>query len=100
MANLNKTQKDFNMLSKSSVFSDVSMAKNRLIILNHVGVISTNRKDLPSVNRMLNALSSQENFHIVLISPNSRQELDESFGRACPKMILVAENGFYLKMPS
>ena len=45
MATLNKTQTDFNMLSKSSIFADSSEAKNRVIFINHVGVLSTNRKD-------------------------------------------------------
>ena len=88
------------MLSKSAVFVHASAATNRLIILNHVGVMSTNRKDLPSVVRLLNTLSGQDDFHVVLISPCSRQELDESLGKECPKLILVAENGFFFKMPS
>ena len=45
MATLNKTQVDFNMLNKSAVFIDSANAMNRLIIINHVGVLSTNPKD-------------------------------------------------------
>ena len=99
MATLNKTQTDFNMLSKSSVFADLNNAKKRLKIINHVGVLSTSRKDLQSVTRMLHQISSQDMFHVVLISPCSRHELDESFSKACPRLILVAENGFFVKMP-
>ena len=99
MATLNKTQADFNMLSKSAVFTDLGQSKNKLIIINHVGVLSTNRKDLASVSRLLNSLSSQQGSHVVLISPSSRLEMDENFARACPKLILVAENGFFFKMP-
>ena len=87
------------MLSKSSVFTDACESKNRLIIINHVGVLSTNRKDLASVSRLLSSLSNQEGFNVVLISPCSRRELDESFARACPKLILVAENGVFYKVP-
>jgi len=36
---------------------------------------------------------------VVLISPESRAELDEKLGNACPKVILVAENGFFCKVP-
>lgn len=36
---------------------------------------------------------------MVLISPESRAELDEKLGNACPKVILVAENGFFCKVP-
>ena len=72
MATLNKTQTDFNMLSKSAVFNDASIAKNGLIILNHKGVLSTNKKDLPSVKRILNSLTDQASFNVVLISPASR----------------------------
>ena len=99
MATLNKTQTDFNMLSKSAIFAHASTAKNRLVILNHVGVLSTSRKDLPSVVRLLSSLSEQDDFHVVLISPCSRQELDESLGKECPKLILVAENGVFFKIP-
>lgn len=99
MATLNKTQTDFNKLSKSAVFVHATTATNRLIIINHVGVLSTSPKDLPSVVRLLNSLSEQVDFHVVLISPRSRQELDESIGPECPKLILVAENGFFFKLP-
>ena len=88
------------MLSKTAVFGHAAAAKNRLIILNHVGVLSTNRKDLPSVVRLLNSLSGQEDFNVVLISPCSRRELDESIGKECPKLILVAENGVFFKIPA
>ena len=50
--------------------------------------------------RILNDISSQKNFHVVLISPYSRHEMDEMFSQACPKLILVAENGFFYKIPS
>mmetsp|Transcript_2007 Transcript_2007/g.2831 ORF Transcript_2007/g.2831 Transcript_2007/m.2831 type:complete len:134 (+) Transcript_2007:1533-1934(+) len=99
MATLNKTQVDFKLLSKSNVFSDAINAKHRLIIINHVGVLSTNRKDLSSVTRLLNGLSSLDRFHVVLISHSSRAEMDANFGQECPDLILVAENGFFCKMP-
>lgn len=44
-------------------------------------------------------LVEQEGFYVVLISPQSRTELDESLARVCPKLILVAENGFFVKIP-
>ena len=81
------------------MFNDIFAANNRLVILNHVGVLSTNRKDLPSVSKMLNSLTEQANFHVVLVSPNSRQELDENLAKMCPKLILAAENGCFLKIP-
>lgn len=87
------------MLSKSFVFRDAFSCSNRVIILNHVGVLSTNRKDQASVSRMLNGLSEQENFNVILVSPWSRQELDESLGKECPKLILAAENGIFFKLP-
>jgi len=99
MATLNKIQVDFKLLTKSTCFLDASTAKHRLIMINHVGTLSTNRKDLPSVVRTLNMLSEQEGFSVVLISPSSRAELAETLGRACPKLILVAENGFFAKLP-
>ena len=99
MATLNKTQVDFKLLTKSAVFSEAASASHRLIIINHVGVLSTNKKDVSSVARLLNMLSEQDDFAVVLISPASRSELDESLGKACPKLILVAENGFFCKFP-
>ena len=99
MATLNKTQADFSLLTKSMVFTDSSAAKSRLLILNHVGVLSTCDKDLDSITRLLNSLSRQDGYHVVLISPDSRAELDEKLGNACPKLILVAENGFFCKVP-
>ena len=99
MATLNKTQADFGLLTKSLVFTDASTAKNRLLIINHVGVLSTNRKDLDSVTRLLHSRSSQSGYHVVLISPESRAELDDKLGNACPKLILIAENGFFAKIP-
>lgn len=47
----------------------------------------------------MNLLSSQDSQHVVLISPESRVELDEKLGNACPKLILIAENGFFCKIP-
>ena len=93
-----RTHAGFDLLSKSSIFDDVKVARNRLIILNQEGVLPSDKESMRRVCAALDKLSSQEDYHVVLISSHTRGAIEEAFGSKAPNLCLAAESGFYYKL--
>ena len=53
-----RTQTGFDLLSKSSIFDDVKVARNRLIILNQEGVLPSDKEGTRKICQALDKLSS------------------------------------------
>ena len=84
-------------MTRSDIFERVQNSSNRLIIINETGVLTHNKKDNAYICTILNELASIEGIILILVSPKSKKELDEQYGKNAPNLCLAAEYGIFLK---